>query len=98
MSELNFGRVLRRTPLFRNDPAVKDLGNGHEATYGEHLDRVGKLCAILASLGVGPSDRIAVLADSIMPISSREAGQLFRDDRLVEPSPSWSRLIQRSAL
>jgi long-subunit acyl-CoA synthetase (AMP-forming) len=64
LSELNFGRVLRRTPLFRNDPAVKDLGNGHEATYGEHLERVGKLCAILASLCVGPSDRIAVLADT----------------------------------
>jgi acyl-CoA synthetase (AMP-forming)/AMP-acid ligase II len=63
MGELNFNRLLRRSGLlFGSRPAIADLGNGHEATYAEHLERVGRLCAVLAAEGVGPRDRFAVLA------------------------------------
>jgi len=62
MSELNFGRVLRRGRRVANRLAVKDLGNDHEVTYAEHLDRVGRLAGAIAALGVRPSDTVAVLA------------------------------------
>ena len=62
MGELNFGRVLRRGRLYLDRPAVLDLGTGHRASYGEHLDRVGRLASGLASLGVDPHDRVGVLA------------------------------------
>ncbi len=64
MAELNFGRLLRRTRPFALDVAVKDLGTGHEVTYAEHLERVGRLASAIGSLGVAPTDRVAVLAGS----------------------------------
>ena len=64
MAELNFGRVLRRTRFFEQDPALLDLGNGHESTYGEHLARIERHCAVLAALGVRPGDRVGVLAEA----------------------------------
>ena len=62
MGELNFGRLLRHTRLDAGRPAVKDLGTGHVGTYGEQLERVGRLAAAIATLGVRPTDRVAVLA------------------------------------
>jgi long-chain acyl-CoA synthetase len=62
MAELNFGRILRRGRLFGDRVAVKDLGNGHRATYDEHLERVGRLASVIAGLGVGRSESVAVLA------------------------------------
>ncbi|MFN3235802.1 MAG: long-chain-fatty-acid--CoA ligase [Pseudomonadales bacterium] len=41
-------------------PAVID--GDYRATWQEHLDRLGQLCAGLKSLGVNPADRFAVLA------------------------------------
>lgn len=48
--------------MFFDRPAVRDLGDGYVATYGEHLDRVARLCSVFRELGVGPSDRVGVLA------------------------------------
>ncbi len=63
MGELNFNRLLRRSGrLFGDQMAVVDVGTGHQATYAQHLERVGRLCAALAHQGVGPRDRFAVLA------------------------------------
>ncbi|MEL6985405.1 MAG: AMP-binding protein, partial [Actinomycetota bacterium] len=62
MEELNFGRMLARAPMFGNELALHDLGNGHTSTYLEHLDRVGHLCAVMRDLGVQPGDRVGVLA------------------------------------
>ncbi len=62
MGELNFGRLVRRGLTFGDQPAIKDLGNGHEATYAEHFDRVGRLCNAIAGLGVRSSESVAVLA------------------------------------
>lgn len=64
MGELNFGRILARAPQFGDALAVHDLGNGHSSTYTEHLERLGHLCAGMASLGIQGSDRVAVLADA----------------------------------
>jgi acyl-CoA synthetase (AMP-forming)/AMP-acid ligase II len=62
MGEMNLGRMLRRAQMFGDRPAIKDLGTGYEANYKEHIDRVGRLCSAITGLGVGPSDRVAVLA------------------------------------
>jgi long-chain acyl-CoA synthetase len=64
MAELNFGQILRRGHLFADRPALRDLGNGYQATYGEHLERVGRLASVIAGLGVARSDSVAVLAGS----------------------------------
>ena len=64
MGELNFGRSLRRTSFFEDRPAMLDLGNGHAATYGEHLERLERHYTVLRSLGVGPTDRVGVLAEA----------------------------------
>ena len=62
MGELNFGRILRRARNYVDHQAIIDLGSGYEATYGDHLDRVARLCGVFSQLGLGPADRIAVLA------------------------------------
>jgi acyl-CoA synthetase (AMP-forming)/AMP-acid ligase II len=62
MAELNFGRLLRRSRLYGDSEALVDLDAGYTATHTEHLLRVERLCAVIAGLGVGPSDRIGVLA------------------------------------
>ena len=50
--------------MFANDRALVDLADGHDVTYREHIDRVTRLIGALRSLGVGPSDRVGVLAGS----------------------------------
>ena len=62
MSVLNFGRLLRRTRLFADQPALTDLETGWRATYGEHLTRVAATVAGLHSVGVASTDRVAILA------------------------------------
>ena len=63
MSELNFGRVLRRViGTFAAQPAVQDLASGHQVTYAAHGERVASLCRAISGLGIGPGDRVAVLA------------------------------------
>ncbi len=64
MTELNFGRLLRSTRVYGNDIAVQDLASGHEASYLQHLERVGRLSSVIESLGVSAKDRLAVLAGS----------------------------------
>ena len=64
MSELNFGRMLARAPLYGDRLAVHDLGTGHSSTYVEHIDRVGHLCAVMKGLGLRPDDRVGVLCDA----------------------------------
>jgi len=64
MTELNFGRLLRRTRMYGDDIAIKDLGTGHEATYADHIERVGRLCSVIEALGLTSTDRVAVLAGS----------------------------------
>ena len=64
MAVLNFGRLLRRARLFADRPAVTDLATGWRATYGEHLTRVAATVAGLRTVGVAPTDRVAVLAGS----------------------------------
>ena len=63
MGELNFGRLLRRTAsIYADAPAVHDVVNGHQATYAEHMDRIERLCTVISGLGIGPGDRLGVLA------------------------------------
>ena len=63
MGELNFGRLLRRTgSIYAEEPAVYDIATGHRATYAEHLDRIERLCTVITELGVGPGDRLGILA------------------------------------
>lgn len=50
--------------MFSDELAVLDLGNGHRATYAEHLDRIRHLCAVLRTLEIEASDRVGVLADA----------------------------------
>lgn len=38
------------------------IDGDYRATFGQHLDRVGKLVTALRTLGVGPGDRFAVMA------------------------------------
>lgn len=50
--------------MFGDDRALVDLANGHDVTYRQHIDRVTQLVGVLRGLGVGPSDRVGVLAGS----------------------------------
>jgi acyl-CoA synthetase (AMP-forming)/AMP-acid ligase II len=62
MSELIFRRILERARLFADQDALLDLGTGHAVSYGEHLARVERLTAVIRALGLGPGDRLGVLA------------------------------------
>jgi long-chain acyl-CoA synthetase len=62
VSELNFGRLLRRARLHAEADAIVDLEAGYTASHAEHLSRVERLCGLIASLGVAPTDRVGVLA------------------------------------
>ena len=64
MSELNFGRILRHAERFRDELAIHDLGNGHRATFGEHFDRVGRVCGALKTLGLRGDAPFAVLSNA----------------------------------
>lgn len=62
MDELNGGRLLARCRMFGTVPAVFDLANGYRANYSEHLNRIERLCSVIRHLGLGPQDRLAVMA------------------------------------
>jgi long-chain acyl-CoA synthetase len=64
MSELNFGRISRHAERFRDDLAIQDLGNGHRASYGEHFERVGRVCGALTTLGIRGDAPFAVLSNA----------------------------------
>jgi len=64
MSELNFGRILRHAERFRDDVAIHDLGTEHRASYGEHLERVRRVCGAMSALGVRGDDPFAVLSNA----------------------------------
>ena len=68
MKELVFSRTL--LPAWRMHSAEVGFINaatGEERTFGEHADRVSRLCAaVQAKLGVTPKDRVAVLSVNSM--------------------------------
>jgi acyl-CoA synthetase (AMP-forming)/AMP-acid ligase II len=64
VGELNFTRILKRGLMHANEQALVDLGNGHDVTYRQHIDRVSRLIQVLKSLGIAPTDRVGVLAGS----------------------------------
>ena len=61
MKELVYHRHL--LPAVDRDPdKVLVVDGDYTATFAQHLDRVARLSGALRSLGVGPSDRFAVMA------------------------------------
>ncbi|MGQ0625106.1 MAG: AMP-binding protein [Sporichthyaceae bacterium] len=74
MKELVFPRTLIPTWARAGDNiAVINAATGESTTYAEHADRVGRLCAAVATkLGVDPADRVAVLS-----MNSREYLELW---------------------
>ncbi len=64
MKELVFSRTL--LPTWRNNAdkvGFINAATGEQRTFGEHADRVSRLCdAVATKLGVGPTDRVAVLS------------------------------------
>jgi long-chain acyl-CoA synthetase len=69
MKELLFHRLLLPTvDRQAAAPAFIDGDTGAAVTFGEHLDRVGRLASALRTeLGVQPGDRIAVLGLNSLP-------------------------------
>ncbi len=61
MKELVYHRLLLPT-VERHADRVGFIDGEHRATFGEHIDRVARLSAGLRGLGVGKSDRFAVMA------------------------------------
>ena len=61
MKELVYHRLLLPA-VERNAGRLGFIDGDYRATFGEHLDRVGRLSSGLRSLGVAPSDRFAVMA------------------------------------
>jgi long-chain acyl-CoA synthetase len=64
MSELNFGRIFRHAERFRDEIAVHDLAIGHRANYGEHFERVGRVCGAMSALDIRADTPFAVLANA----------------------------------
>ena len=64
MKELIFARTLLPTWKSRAAAvAAVDAATGRQVTFAEHASRVARLCdAVATKLGVGPTDRFAVLA------------------------------------
>jgi acyl-CoA synthetase (AMP-forming)/AMP-acid ligase II len=61
MKELIYHRHLLPA-VERHADKIGFIDGDYRATYARHLDRVGRLCAALKALGVGPADRFAVMA------------------------------------
>ncbi len=63
MKELVFARTL--LPAWQrgaNEVGFINAATGEQRTFGEHADRVSRLCdAVATKLGIGPKDRVAVL-------------------------------------
>ncbi|GAA0629945.1 long-chain fatty acid--CoA ligase [Sporichthya brevicatena] len=68
MKELVFPRTLLPTWRQRADEVgFVNAVTGEQRTFGEHADRVSRLCdAVATKLGVGPRDRVAVLSMNSM--------------------------------
>src|SRR4029077_14098801 len=61
MKELVYHRILLPT-VERNADRVAFVDGAYEATFAEHLDRVGRVASALRDLGVDGDDRFAVMA------------------------------------
>src|SRR5207244_13262463 len=70
MKELLSHRLLLPTVERQaSDPAFIDGETDRTVTFGEHLDRVGRLASALRTeLGVQPGDRVAVLGLNSPPL------------------------------
>ena len=68
MKELVFPRTLLPTWQARADEVgFINAATGEQRTFGEHADRVSRLCdAVATKLGIGPKDRVAVLSVNSM--------------------------------
>src|SRR4051794_32644879 len=69
MKELVFHRLLLPTvERHASDPAFIDGAIDSTVTFGEHLNRVGRLASALRTeLGVQPGDRVAVVGLNSLP-------------------------------
>jgi long-chain acyl-CoA synthetase len=61
MKELIYAPHLKQRCQWHADK-VGFIDGAYRGTYAQHLERVGKLCKALAGLGLGKSDRFAVMA------------------------------------
>ena len=61
MKELVYHRMLLPA-VERNADRTGFFDGDYRATFGEHLDRVARLCGALRDLGVASGDRVAVMA------------------------------------
>jgi long-chain acyl-CoA synthetase len=61
MKELVYHRILLPA-VEHNADRVAFFDGAYEATFGEHIDRVGRLASALRDLGVSDDDRFAVMA------------------------------------
>ena len=68
MKELVFPRTLLPTWEARaDDVGFVNAATGEQRTFGEHADRVSRLCdAVATKLGIGPEHRVAVLGINSM--------------------------------
>ncbi|MCC7259197.1 MAG: long-chain fatty acid--CoA ligase [Gammaproteobacteria bacterium] len=57
----SFAQMLRRAALVNRD-GIASRFQGHRTTWAETLDRVQRIAAVLRRLGLGPGDRVAILA------------------------------------
>ncbi|MFI5308052.1 MAG: AMP-binding protein [Polyangiales bacterium] len=61
MKELVYSRQFLQRVEWHADE-VGFIDGAYRGTYAQHLDRVQRLCAVLKTLGVGKTDRFAVMA------------------------------------